>query len=63
MRIKRADLQVHAKIFKDPVKTFPFVFLLLQDKHVMVKKLLELLVRKVNAKLLESVKLKENSSL
>ena len=50
-----AGLQVHTEIHKDPVDTFTFVLFLLKYEHVMVKKLLQLLVGKVDAKLLETV--------
>ena len=50
-----AGLQVHTEIHKDPVDTFTFVLFLLKYEHVLVKKLLQLLVGKVDAKLLETV--------
>jgi hypothetical protein len=52
------SLQVHTEILKDPVKTLTLVLFLLQHEHVVVEELLQLLVREVDAKLLETVELK-----
>lgn len=50
-------LKVHAKVYKDPLNTFTFVLFLLENKHVMVKELLQSFVCEINAKLFESIKL------
>lgn len=50
-----ASSQVHAEIDKLPRDTFSGIFFLFQHEHVMVEELLQLLVSKVNAKLLEAV--------
>ena len=50
-------LQVHAKIFKDPVDALLLVLFLLENEHVMVEELLESLVGIVDAELLKSVEL------
>lgn len=50
--------QVHTEIHGDPLDSLPHVFLLLQDKHVMVEELLELLIHEVDTKLLKCIKLK-----
>ena len=52
-----AGLQIHAKVDESPSNSFSGVLLLLEDKHVMVEELLQLLVGKVDAQLLETVKL------
>lgn len=52
-----AGSQVHAEIDESPFNSFPGVFLLFQHKHVVVEKLLQFLVGKVDAKLLETVEL------
>lgn len=49
------SLQIHPKVLENPVESFPLVLFLFQDKHVMVEELLEFLVRKVDAQLLETV--------
>lgn len=54
-----AGLQVQAKVNEDPLDAFLLVFLLLQDKHVVVEKLLQFLVGEVDAQLLEAVELQE----
>lgn len=50
-------LQVHAEINEYPINTLPFVLLLFQNEHVMVKELLQPLVGIVYAQLVEIVKL------
>merc|ERR1719232_1984551 len=47
--------KIHAKVNHLPVNALLDVFLLLNNKHVVVEKLLELLVDKVNGDLLETV--------
>ena len=51
--------QIHSKVDHNPLDSFLFVLFLLQDKHVMVEELLQLLIRVVNAKLLESVEFED----
>ena len=53
----QGDGQIHAKIDSGPFDTLFFVLLLLQDKHVVVEELLQLLVGVVDAQLLEGVEL------
>lgn len=48
-------LQIHAEIDEGPFDAFALVLFLLQDKHVMVEELLELLVGEVDTKLFEAV--------
>lgn len=47
--------QVHTEIDEGPINTFLLVFFLLQNEHVMVEELLQLLVGEVNTQLLETV--------
>lgn len=47
--------QVHSKIDESPVDALLLVLLLFEYEHVVVKELLEFLVREVNAELLETV--------
>ena len=54
-----ARKQVHSKIDELPDNALLFVLFLLQHKHVVVEELLQLLVGEVDAKLLESVVLRE----
>ena len=54
-----ASLQVHAKVDELPFDAFLTVFLLLQDEHVVIEKLLEALVGVVDAQLLERVELED----
>merc|ERR1719204_1498370 len=51
--------QVHAEVDHDPVNALANVFLLLNDEHVVVEELLELLVHKVDGDLLEAVVLED----
>lgn len=51
-------LKVHAKVNKDPVNAFTFIFFLLEYEHVMIKELLQSFVRIINAKLFESIELR-----
>merc|ERR1712012_1052831 len=51
--------QVHAEIDHDPVNSLTYVLLLLDDKHVVVEELLQLLVDKVDGDLLEAVVLED----
>jgi len=55
-------LQVHAKINISPVKTLSHILLLLESKHVLVEKLLQLLIDIVDADLLKSVVIKDLKS-
>lgn len=48
-------LEVHTEVDELPVDTLALVFFLFQDKHVMVEKLLQFFIRKVDAKLLKSI--------
>jgi hypothetical protein len=56
-------LKVHPEVDERPGDALPLVFLLLQDEHVVVEELLQLLVREVDAQLLETVKLGKNIDL
>ena len=49
-------LQIHAEIHEDPVDSFSLVLFLLQNEHVVVEKLLQLLIGVVDAQLFERVK-------
>merc|ERR1719300_1954721 len=53
------SLQVHAEVDHDPVNTLLDVLLLLNNEHVVVEELLELLVDKVDGDLLEAVVLED----
>lgn len=52
-----AHLEIHAKVNESPFDAFAMVFFLLQNEHVMVKELLEFLIREVNAELFKTVEL------
>ena len=52
-----ADSQVHAEVNGIPGYAFFFVFLLFQDKHGVVEKLLQFLIGEVDAQLLQGVEL------
>lgn len=54
-------LQVHSKINERPGDALAFVLLLLQHKHVMVEVLLQAFVRKIYAKLIETIELDVDS--
>lgn len=56
-----ASLQVQAKVNEDPFNAFLLVFFLLQNKHVVVEELLQLLVGEVDTQLLEAVELQEQN--
>ncbi len=56
-------MKVHPEVDESPGDALPLVFLLLQDEHVVVEELLQLLVREVDAQLLETVKLGKNIDL
>ena len=49
--------KIKTEIDKDPVDAFPLVLFLLEDEHMVVEKLLELLVGEVDAQLLKGVEL------
>merc|ERR1712012_368466 len=51
--------QVHAEVDHDPVNSLRHVLLLLNDEHVVVEELLQLLVDKVDGDLLETVVLED----
>ena len=53
-----ARLQIESKVDEVPLEPLLAVLLLLQHKHVVVEELLQLLVRQVDAQLLEGVHLK-----
>merc|ERR1712223_1721676 len=59
--LKHGDtfLQVHAKVNIAPFKTLPDIFFLLQNKHVFIEELLELLIGKVNTNLLKAIVVKD----
>ena len=50
-------LEIKTEIDEDPVDAFPLVLFLLENEHVMVEELLQLLVGQVDTNLLESVEL------
>ena len=52
-------LQVHTKVNESPFNALFLILFLLQHKHVVVEELLQFLVGKVDAELLESVVLKQ----
>ena len=54
-----ACLQIHSKINELPLDSFNSVFLLLQDEHVMVEKLLQAFVCVVDAKLFKGIELED----
>lgn len=56
-----ASLQVQAKVNEDPFNAFLLVFFLLQNKHVVVEELLQLLVGEVDTQLLKAVELQEQN--
>ena len=49
--------QIKTEVDEDPDDTLTLVLLLLQDEHVMVEELLQLLVHEVDPQLLERVEL------
>ena len=53
-----ASSQIQTKIDEDPDDSLPLVFFLFQYEHVMVEKLLEFLVDKIDPKLFEAIELK-----
>ena len=52
-------MKVEAKVNDLPFNAFPLVLLLLKNEHVVVKKLLQTLVRVVDAQLLKLVQLSQ----
>lgn len=50
-------LEVHAEVNERPLNALALVLFLLEDEHVMVEELLQLLVGEVDAQLLEAVEL------
>merc|ERR1719309_1244908 len=55
--LKECDgsLQIHTKVNESPLNTFFLVFFLLQNEHVVVEELLQLLISKVNGDLLKTI--------
>ena len=51
------SLEIKTEIDEDPLDALSSVLLLLEDEHVVVKELLELLVHEVDPQLLEGVEL------
>ena len=47
--------QVHAKIHHDPVNTFLDIFFLLNNKHVVIKELLQLLIDEIDGDLFKTI--------
>merc|ERR1712012_1100676 len=56
------SLQVHTEVNHDPVNTFLDILLLLNNEHVVVEELLELLIDKVDGDLFESIVLEDLES-
>merc|ERR1712016_462918 len=54
-----ASLQIHAKVHIGPFNTFPDIFFLLQNKHVLVEELLKLLITEVDTKLFKTIVVKD----
>lgn len=52
------SLEIEAEVNELPLNSFPLVFFLFQDKHVVVEELLETLVDKVDPELFKRVQLK-----
>jgi hypothetical protein len=52
-----ALLQVHSEINESPFDALFRVLFLFEYKHVMIEKLLQFLIREINAQLLKSIKL------
>lgn len=50
-------LQIQSEIYEGPSDTFPFIFFLFHNEHMMVKELLKPFIWIVYAQLIESVKL------
>jgi len=53
--------QIHAEIDEGPRDTLALILLLLKHEHVVIEVLLQLLVREVDAQLLEAVVLRSDS--
>ena len=51
--------QIHAKVNELPFNSLFLVLFLLQDKHVVVEKLLQFFIGEVDAQLLQAVELKK----
>ncbi len=56
-----AGSQVHTKVNELPFNSLFLVLFLLQYKHVMVEKLLQFFIGKVDAQLLQAVELKKRN--
>merc|ERR1719433_968917 len=52
-------LQIHTKVYISPFKTFSDILFLLKHKHVLIEKLLEFLISKINTKLFKSIVVKD----
>jgi hypothetical protein len=52
-----ALLQVHAEVNEGPLNALLRVFLLFEHEHVVIEKLLQFLIRKVDAQLLKPIEL------
>lgn len=57
-----AGLQVQTEVYEGPLYPLSVVLLLLQDEHVVVEILLQLLVGEVDAQLFEAVELQEKET-
>lgn len=58
-RLRLCLQKIHSEVNKRPLDSFAFVFLLFEDKHVMIEELLELFVGEVDAELFKTVELLE----
>lgn len=54
-----ASLQIETEINEHPLDSFALIFFLFEYEHVMIEKLLQLFVDKVDPLLFETVKLKK----
>merc|ERR1711963_764684 len=54
-----ASLQIHSKIYHGPINTFRDVFLLFNNKHVVVEELLQFLIDKVDGNLFIAIVFKD----
>lgn len=50
-----AQLQIHAKVNEGPFDALALIFLLFQDKHMMIEELLQFFVSEIDAQLFETV--------
>ena len=49
--------QIHSEINEIPINTLSLILFLLQHKHVMIEKLLQLFICEINTQLLEAIEL------